>query len=110
MVASDGSVVALRKRQTSAALASPSASKPLDVLLLTDALPANPPKGPESAARPASPASSPVTPAAVLEAAGLEDTVRQSLEPKIQEWLNANLLEIVERLVQQEIDKISRRT
>jgi len=45
-----------------------------------------------------------------LGASRLEDLVRQSLEPKIQEWLNANLLEIVERLVQQEIDKISRRT
>ncbi len=39
----------------------------------------------------------------------LEDLVRQSLEPKIQEWLNANLQDIVERLVQLEIDRISRR-
>ena len=39
----------------------------------------------------------------------LEDFVRQSLEPKIQEWLNANLEDIVERLVQEEIQRISRR-
>jgi cell pole-organizing protein PopZ len=45
-----------------------------------------------------------------LGAPTVEELVRQSLEPKIQEWLNANLKEMVERLVQQEIDKISRRT
>lgn len=39
----------------------------------------------------------------------VEELVRQSLEPKIQEWLNANLKDIVERLVQQEIERISRR-
>jgi uncharacterized protein len=39
----------------------------------------------------------------------LEDFVRQSLEPKIQEWLHANLEDMVERLVQEEIQRISRR-
>ena len=53
----------------------------------------------------------PVAPSLVpLGAPTVEELVRQSLEPKIQEWLNANLKEMVERLVQQEIDKISRRT
>jgi cell pole-organizing protein PopZ len=40
----------------------------------------------------------------------LEELVRQSLEPKVQEWLNANLKDIVERLVQQEIERIRQRT
>ena len=48
---------------------------------------------------------------APAQGAGLsvEDLVRQSLEPKIQEWLNANLPDIVERLVQQEIERIARK-
>ena len=148
MVGEDGSVVAVDKRGTPAS----QQSQPLDVLLLTDALPGSTPDvanaesvprpaPPRPTSRPASDLDRPrvglaapqtaVTSAAVLEqlarvrsqmaasadplagalgAASLEDLVRQSLEPKIQEWLNANLLEIVERLVQQEIDKISRRT
>lgn len=63
-----------------------------------------------SRARSQARAASPNPPASPMATANLEELVRQSLEPKIQEWLNANLLEIVERLVQQEIDRISRRT
>ncbi len=182
MVAEDGSVVSFEKSQgrsapSQAATPAPPKSEPLDVLLLTDALPGslpdvampvtpplNPtpdpaPVGPASFAAPASPAppaapvaaprppaavepdrarvglASPetlVTSATVLEqltrarsqpagpvpnqasapsaAPTLEDLVRQSLEPRIQEWLNAHLQEIVERLVQKEIDRISSRT
>ena len=66
----------------------------------------------QTASQPAGQASGqPVAPALVpLSAQTVEELVRQSLEPKIHEWLNANLKEMVERLVQQEIDKISRRT
>ena len=186
MVAEDGSVVSFEKLQARSAPAQaatpvPPKSEPLDVLLLTDALPGslpdvampvtrplNPTPNPASAASasptaPAQPApaaapvaasrasaaaephrarvglASPealVTSAAVLEqltrarsqpagqasglapspasapsaAPTLEDLVRQSLEPRIQEWLNAHLQEIVERLVQKEIDRISSRT
>jgi uncharacterized protein len=153
MVSEDGSVVALDRpkgdQPPKPVLVEPAAGamQPLDVLLLTDALPAGVPEtiampvaapqpaiAPKPAAAPAKPAAaSPVTPAftkpapepviptsAVLEQltqrrgqAGsptLEDLVRQSLEPKIQEWLNANLKDIVERLVQREIDNISRKT
>ncbi len=182
MVADDGSVVALSKRGSPAAAGAQPPAQPLDVLLLTDALPgsmpdvaipvtppqkSHPPAAPIPPApvlpvapavsprpEPAQPVSPPrpapkpsvdadrprvglaapetlVTSAAVLEqlarvrsqvrassnppaasiaTANLEELVRQSLEPKIQEWLNANLLQVVERLVQQEIDRISRRT
>ncbi len=134
MVAVDGTVVALGKRGISPARVLPPSSAPLDVLLLTDALPRPAPKLASDSDRPRVGLAAPeplVTPAAVLEqlsrvrgqgpapanplagaigVSSLEELVRQSLEPKIQEWLNANLLEIVERLVQQEIDKISRRT
>ena len=184
MVADDGSVVALSKRGSPAAAGVQPPAQPLDVLLLTDALPGSmpdvampvtPPQKPQPPAapipvpspkpaatpvvsarpEPAQPVSPPrpapkpsvdaerprvglaapetlVTSAAVLEqlarvrsqvrasspnppagsiaTANLDELVRQSLEPKIQEWLNANLLQIVERLVQQEIDRISRRT
>jgi len=186
MVAEDGSVVSFETSQARSAPAKAATpalpkSKPLDVLLLTDALPGslpdvampvtpphndtrNPapaapasPTAPAQPAPPAAPVAAPrapaaaepdrarvglpspealVTSAAVLEqltrarsqpagqASGLapsqastpsatptlEDLVRQSLEPRIQEWLNAHLQEIVERLVQKEIDRISSRT
>lgn len=171
MVAEDGSVVSFEKSRArgapaQAATPAPPKSEPLDVLLLTDALPGslpdvampvtpplNPAPNPAQAvptqpaplaapvAAPRTPAAaeqdrarvglaSPealVTSAAVLEqvtrarnqpagqasapsaAPTLEDLVRQSLEPRIQEWLNAHLQEIVERLVQKEIDRISSR-
>ncbi len=185
MVAEDGSVVALAKPGSLATASPRPPTEPLDVLLLTDALPGSMPdvampvappqkpvppsaplpapapvlaaKPPAASAppEPVQPVSPPppapkpsvdadrprvglaapetlVTSAAVLEqlarvrsqvraaqpnppagsiaTANLEELVRQSLEPKIQEWLNANLLQIVERLVQQEIDRISSRT
>ena len=169
MVSDDGSIVALDRprgdrpkgdQPAKPVLVEPAAGamQPLDVLLLTDALPTGvpelvaipagttpaaatpPPAASKPAAAPVKPvaAASPATPrsptpaftkpapepvippSAVLEQltqrrnqAGsptLEDLVRQSLEPKIQEWLNANLKDIVERLVQREIDNISRKT
>ncbi len=152
MVSEDGSIVALGRPKAieTKAPAEPAAAamRPLDVLLLTDALPTGEPEtiampmgaAPAAAAQPPAPpaparpaaANPPPKPApakpvepvipssAVLEQltqrraqAGsptLEDLVRQSLEPKIQEWLNANLKDIVERLVQREIDNISRKT
>jgi cell pole-organizing protein PopZ len=67
------------------------------------AAPAPPPRPPQ-AAKPAS------LPATAGGAPTLEDLVRQSLEPKIQDWLNANLKDMVERLVQQEIESIRRRS
>lgn len=39
----------------------------------------------------------------------LEDIVRSELRPMLQAWLDANLPEIVERLVQNEVRRISRR-
>ena len=143
MLAEDGSVVALDRPVAGAPATTgcvePSKARPLDVLLLTDALPPTLSQGP----RPTAPVATqkPVAPAAPLpgekyfiglaapessiqsgavvsqltrdrardDAPTLEELVRQSLEPKIREWLNANLKDIVERLVQQEIDRISRR-
>jgi cell pole-organizing protein PopZ len=36
--------------------------------------------------------------------------VREALEPMLRAWLDRNLQEIVERRVQQEIDRISRKS
>lgn len=38
----------------------------------------------------------------------IEDLVREALEPKLQAWLDQHLQDIVERRVQEEIDRISR--
>jgi hypothetical protein len=38
----------------------------------------------------------------------IEDLVREALEPKLQAWLDLHLQDIVERRVQEEIDRISR--
>ena len=159
MVAEDGSVVALDRPAGDAVPVAPAPviatgagkARPLDVLLLTDALPAavaaaeaapappaspagirpvapaqpapakTPPPVPPSSPRPAhaggpqptAPATAPAAPAGPSVPRGapnLEDFVRQLLEPKIQDWLNANLKDMVERLVQQEIERIRRRT
>lgn len=40
----------------------------------------------------------------------VEDVVRELLKPLLKEWLDENLPTIVERLVQQEIDRMIRRT
>ena len=127
VVSEDGTVVALDRSAdiagpAPAATREPAKPQALDVLLLTDALPAAsvaeapPPNMPAALARPA-PAPSPQAgsppPPAASAARGtpsLEDLVRQSLEPKIQDWLNANLKDMVERLVQQEIERIRRRS
>jgi uncharacterized protein len=39
----------------------------------------------------------------------LEDLVRDMLKPMLKEWLDANLPELVERLVRAEIERVSRR-
>jgi uncharacterized protein len=39
----------------------------------------------------------------------LEDLVRDMLKPMLKEWLDANLPEMVERLVRAEIERVSRR-
>jgi cell pole-organizing protein PopZ len=39
----------------------------------------------------------------------LEDLVRDMLKPMLKEWLDANLPDIVERLVRAEIERVSRR-
>ena len=143
MLAEDGTVVAVGRpaddAAPEAAVASVerSNSRPLDVLLLTDALP---PRSPEVGVAPTpAPAqmsipsqapmassSGPVSAETLIKSNSLltqlarspardgtptlEELVRQSLEPKVQEWLNANLKDIVERLVQQEIERIRQRT
>ncbi len=60
--------------------------------------------------RPLQPAIPASAPAAAGSMPTLEDLVRQSLDPKIQDWLNANLKDMVERLVQKEIESIRRRS
>ncbi len=40
----------------------------------------------------------------------LESLVQDMLRPMLEDWLNRNLPEIVDRLVQQEIDRVSRKT
>jgi cell pole-organizing protein PopZ len=39
----------------------------------------------------------------------LEDLVRDMLKPMLKEWLDANLPDMVERLVRAEIERVSRR-
>jgi uncharacterized protein len=112
-------------------------SRPLDVLLLTDTVPprlpevgmAPTPAPPQMSIPPQAPMASsnaPVSAETLIQSnpmltqlarsrardgsPTLEELVRQSLEPKVQEWLNANLKDIVERLVQQEIERIRQRT
>jgi cell pole-organizing protein PopZ len=76
---------------------------PVVVLRPPAAAPAPPPRPPQAAKTASLPATAGGAPT-------LEDLVRQSLEPKIQDWLNANLKDMVERLVQQEIESIRRRS
>jgi cell pole-organizing protein PopZ len=126
MLSQEGKVVALGRPD---GVAEMEKTEPLGVLLLTRALPASEPRpaavrdrlfprivaGVGQAVSQPAPAGVPQSAAATsqppAQGAGLsvEDLVRQSLEPKIQEWLNANLPDIVERLVQQEIERIARK-
>jgi cell pole-organizing protein PopZ len=59
---------------------------------------------PEPAAPP------PAPPEAARSGRTLEEVVREALEPMLRAWLDRNLQEIVERRVQQEIDRISRKS
>ena len=143
MLAEDGTVVAVDRpvgdAAPEAAVASVerSNSRPLDVLLLTDALPPRSPEigvaptpAPAQMSIPSQPpmasSNGPVSAETLIKSNAVltqlarspardggptvEELVRQSLEPKVQEWLNANLKDIVERLVQQEIERIRQRT
>ena len=40
----------------------------------------------------------------------IEDLVKEMLEPLLRQWLDANLPGIVERLVQEEIERVARRS
>ena len=51
----------------------------------------------------------PKTPSPTIGGRALEDMVAEMLKPMLQQWLDTNLPSIVERLVQQEIQKMSRR-
>lgn len=57
---------------------------------------------------PAAPAA-PKAPSPTIGGRALEDMVGEMLRPMLQQWLDANLPSIVERLVQQEIQKMSKR-
>ncbi len=127
MVAEDGSVVSLSEKPENLS----------DQAMPTETLP-EPPAEPEAEPRsvpPAQPAEapatlvSPATAAASLQAlseltrtvsrardlsiggAGrtVEDLVRELMAPMLKEWLDANLAAVVERLVRQEIERLSRR-
>jgi cell pole-organizing protein PopZ len=58
--------------------------------------------------QPPSPASA-KAPSPTIGGRALEDMVAEMLKPMLQQWLDSNLPSIVERLVQQEIQKMSRR-
>jgi cell pole-organizing protein PopZ len=51
----------------------------------------------------------PKAPSPTIGGRALEDMVAEMLKPMLQQWLDTNLPSIVERLVQQEIQKMSRR-
>jgi cell pole-organizing protein PopZ len=55
------------------------------------------------------PPAAPKTPSPTIGGRALEDMVAEMLKPMLQQWLDSNLPSIVERLVQQEIQKMSRR-
>ena len=74
--------------------------------------PVAPPASPASRVSPrAAPAAPPPAPPAVARSGRtLDEVVREALEPMLRTWLDRNLQEIVERRVQQEIDRISRKS
>ena len=70
--------------------------------------PVAPPASPALRAAPAAPP--PAPPEAARSGRTLEEVVREALEPMLRAWLDRNLQEIVERRVQAEIDRISRKS
>jgi len=58
---------------------------------------------------PAAPAEPPRAPSPTIGGRSLEDMVGEMLKPMLRQWMDANLPAIVERLVQQEIQKMSKR-
>jgi cell pole-organizing protein PopZ len=70
--------------------------------------PVAPPASPAPRAAPAAPP--PAPPEAARSGRTLEEVVREALEPMLRAWLDRNLQEIVERRVQAEIDRISRKS
>jgi len=87
MLAEDGSLVRLP--------ASPASPQSQDPLLLT---------------QPAPPEPADVAPASRAEGETLEAFVRRALEPQIKAWLDAHLPAMVERMVQDVIDGIRRKS
>lgn len=87
MLADDGSLVRL-----AASPASPQSQEPL---LLTELVPSEP---------------AAATPSSHVESETLEAFVRRSLEPQIQAWLEAHLPAMVERMVQDVIEGIRRKS
>jgi cell pole-organizing protein PopZ len=87
--------------------AAPSPAAPAPV-----APPASPASGVSPRAAPAAPPAAPPPAAPEVARSGrtLEEVVREALEPMLRTWLDRNLQEIVERRVQQEIDRISRKS
>ncbi|MGE0155261.1 MAG: DUF2497 domain-containing protein, partial [Reyranellaceae bacterium] len=58
---------------------------------------------------PAAPPQAPRAPSPTVGGRALEDMVAEMLKPMLRQWMDANLPAIVERLVQQEIQKMSKR-
>ncbi len=58
---------------------------------------------------PAAPPQPPRAPSPTIGGRSLEDMVGEMLKPMLRQWMDANLPAIVERLVQQEIQKMSKR-
>jgi cell pole-organizing protein PopZ len=88
----------------------PPAAAPSPVAPARVAPPASPASGvtPRPAPEPAAPP--PAPPETARSGRTLEEVVREALEPMLRAWLDRNLQEIVERRVQQEIDRISRKS
>ncbi len=59
--------------------------------------------------QPPAPPAAPRAPSPTVGGRALEDMVSEMLRPMLQNWLDTNLPSIVERLVQQEIQKMSKR-
>jgi hypothetical protein len=90
----------------------PPAAAPSPVAPAPVAPPASPASGVSPRAAPAAPpaAPPPAPPEMARSGRTLEEVVREALEPMLRTWLDRNLQEIVERRVQQEIDRISRKS
>ncbi|HEX4570012.1 MAG TPA: DUF2497 domain-containing protein [Dongiaceae bacterium] len=86
----------------------PPAAAPSPVAPAPVAPPASPASGVSPRAAPAAPP--PAPPEVARSGRTLEEVVREALEPMLRAWLDRNLQEIVECRVQQEIDRISRKS